>query len=225
MPRGSAERTSARRDEILNACAKIADRMTTEPLSIAEIASATSFGRTSIYNYFRTREEIILALLERQYDAWTADLGKIRSEPQVHDLETFLEALAASLGERRLLLKILNMNLFQVEESCRLEALTSFKAAYGRSLEAVKECLEIYWPDSDEAERTAFVLVFFPFMHGLYPYSTVTDKQAQAMEEAGVVYSVRTVPELALAFLRRYFGLDPALISNESKTWRGEASG
>ncbi|MBD5560682.1 MAG: TetR/AcrR family transcriptional regulator [Clostridia bacterium] len=210
MPRGSAERTQARRDEILDACAGITDRMTTEQLSIADIASETSFGRTSIYNYFKTREEIILALLARQYEEWADDIEELDTDPAVHDLQSFAAAFADTLAKRRLLLKLLNMNLFQVEESCRPESLRDFKASLGRSQTAVKRCLEKYWTDSSEDDRTAFIWAFYPFMHGLYSYANITDKQAVAMDAAGVAYAHRTAPEITLAFLQRYFGLLPA---------------
>lgn len=207
MPRGSEERTKARRTEILNACAEIADRMTTEPLSIADIASATSFGRTSIYNYFKTREEIILALLQQQYEEWTEALNAIRDSTEIADLDEFLQALADSLDERRLMLKLINMNLFQVEERCRPEALRDFKGTYALSQEAVRGCLVKYWSGSSAEQRADFVWLFYPFLHGLHPYTTVSAKQARAMEEVGLSYDAPSVSELVLRFLRRYFGL------------------
>ena len=65
MPAASAERTNARKEEIVNACEKLYQTMSFKDITLKEIGKETSFSRTSIYNYFQTKEEIFLALLKR----------------------------------------------------------------------------------------------------------------------------------------------------------------
>ena len=67
MPRGSEALTNARKEEIVDACERLYATMDFRDVTIREIGKATSFTRTSIYNYFETREEIFLALLQREY--------------------------------------------------------------------------------------------------------------------------------------------------------------
>ncbi len=74
MPKGSQERTNARREEIINACEALYQTMSFKEITIKEIGKITSFTRTSIYNYFQTKEEIFLALLKREYNSWIATL-------------------------------------------------------------------------------------------------------------------------------------------------------
>ncbi len=74
MPKGSEELTNARKEEIINACASLYETMGFKDITIRDIGAKTSFTRTSIYNYFQTKEEIFLALLQREYEAWTLDL-------------------------------------------------------------------------------------------------------------------------------------------------------
>ena len=74
MPKGSEELTNARKDEIINACAALYETMSFREITLKEIGRQTSFTRTSIYNYFQTKEEIFLALLQREYEAWISDL-------------------------------------------------------------------------------------------------------------------------------------------------------
>ena len=50
MSRGSATLTLARREEIIQACAKLNETMSFKEITIKEIGAATSFTRTSIYN-------------------------------------------------------------------------------------------------------------------------------------------------------------------------------
>ena len=77
MPKGSVELTNARKEEIVNACAALYETMGFKDITIRDIGAKTSFTRTSIYNYFQTKEEIFLALLQREHEAWIADLEAI----------------------------------------------------------------------------------------------------------------------------------------------------
>ena len=70
MPKGSKELTASRKEEIITACEELYKTMSFKEITIKEIGNATSFTRTSIYNYFQTKEEIFLALLQREYERW-----------------------------------------------------------------------------------------------------------------------------------------------------------
>ena len=74
MPRGSEELTNARKEEIINACASLYETMSFRDITIRDIGEKTSFTRTSIYNYFQTKEEIFLALLKREHEMWSGSL-------------------------------------------------------------------------------------------------------------------------------------------------------
>lgn len=185
MPARSEERTNARKEEIINACEMLYQTMNFKDITIKEIGNVTSFSRTSIYNYFETKEEIFLALLKREYDAWILDLHKIVEEHESMDDEQIASAIAKSLDQRHQLLKILSMNHYDLEENSRIEMLIEFKVSYGNSLRAVMGILAKFRPDMDIEKRQEFVYAFFPFMFGIYPYTVVTKKQKKAMKEAG----------------------------------------
>ena len=105
MPRGSSEISSERRKEIIDACEKLYQSMSFKDITIIEIGKETSFTRTSIYNYFNTKEEIFLALLQREYEFWIQDLEKIISDNESLSKENFADLLAKSLENRLQLLK------------------------------------------------------------------------------------------------------------------------
>ncbi len=197
MPKGSKELTNRRRDEIVSACATLYETMNFRDITLKEIGSATSFTRTSIYNYFETKEEIFLALLQREYECWVADLTELTETREALSADELARELARSLEKRERLLKLMSMNHYDMEANSRPEALTAFKRAYGASLRAVEGCLEKFRPAMTAQERQGFLYVFFPFVYGIYPYSVVTDKQRQAMEEAGVPFAYHSIFDLA----------------------------
>jgi AcrR family transcriptional regulator len=208
MPRGSAELTNARREEIISACEKLYQTMSFREITLRDIARATSFTRTSIYNYFQTKEEIFLALMQKEYERWVASLDALANDDTAMRVEAFADALARTLEERGMLLKLLSMNHFDMEENSRPECLRDFKVAYGASIEAVRRCLVKFFPDMNDKACQDFLYAFFPFLYGLYPYTTVSEKQRRAMAEAGLDFVYMSVYDMAsscvMALLKQY---------------------
>lgn len=206
MPAGSIERTNARKEEIINACERLYETMSFKEITIKEIGNATSFTRTSIYNYFQTKEEIFLALFAREYSLWTDEMKKICSTHTMLSKDEFAQALAHSLEERQTLLKLLAMNLYDMEENSRMERLVEFKSVYGRAIEQLGECLGQFFPDMTEQDRSRFVFSFLPFMFGIYPYAVVTPKQKEAMERADVKYIYMSIYDLIYMQVSKLLG-------------------
>lgn len=203
MPKGSPELTNARREEIIDACEELYKTMSFKEITIKEIGNVTSFTRTSIYNYFQTKEEIFLALLKREYELWIAYLQKSMEQHERMSKDELAAMLAHSLEERAQLLKILSMNHYDMETGSRPEHLTAFKVVYGESIRTVIECLNKYLPEMTASEKQDFIYIFFPFMFGIYPYTFVTEKQRAAMEEADTNYVFMTIYEITFNCVSR----------------------
>ena len=196
MPKGSPERTAARKEEIISACEKLYQTMSFKDITLKEIGSETSFSRPTIYNYFQTKEEIFLALYEREYNRWNIELTDILENNDTLTKEQIAERIASSIANRQQLLKLLSMNNYDMEANSRLELLTSFKVAYGESMKNVCRILTKFCPEKSVQEIQDFIYVFFPFMFGIYPYTAVTDKQRDAMKQANVDYVYQSIFEI-----------------------------
>lgn len=183
MPKGSPELTRARKEEIINACAELYETMNFKDVTLKEVGKKTPFSRTLIYYYFHTKEEIFLALLQKEYEAWIQDLNSIRQSHQKMSVEQFAEELAHSLERRDRLLKLMSMNHYDMESNSRMENLVAFKKVYGNSMRTVDGCLEKFFPHMTADDRQGFIYAFFPFLFGVYPYTVVTNKQKEAMEQ------------------------------------------
>lgn len=186
-----------RREEIINACEELYKKENFKDITIKQIGEKTTFSRTSIYNYFQTKEEIFLALFQREYEKWIEDLNKIYEENEKLIIEELANKLAHTIEKRPTLLKLLAMNLYDMEGNSKMEALVEFKQAYGDSIKAVKRCLDKFVTNMNEEEKTNFIFSFFPFMYGIYPYAVVTTKQKEAMEKADVPFKKLTIYEIA----------------------------
>ena len=207
MAKGSPALTRARREEIVGACAKLYETMSFKDITIKEIAAFTSFTRPSIYNYFQTKEEIFLALLQQEYEAWREDLDALRPEGGGAPEAEFAEGISRTLARRERMLKLLSMNLNDMEENSRLEALTAFKAAYGSAAHALRGCLARFCPELGEQARREFLAAYLPLVYGIYPYAAVTDKQKAAMERAGVAFEARSIYDISYLGAKKLLGV------------------
>ena len=203
MPKGSPELTEARRTEIMEACKGLYEQMTFKEVNLKEIGKVTSFTRTSIYNYFESKEEIFLAIFEDEYLKWMQDLQEIIDDGKILPREKLAKKLAETLGRRKLMLKLLSVNLYDMEENSRMECLVRFKKAYGRSRDVLAELIKKNYPGIKKKELDEFIFTFLPFLHGVHPYAFATEKQLEGMKEAKVRYNDTTIEKLVYTGLMK----------------------
>ncbi|MDE6733727.1 MAG: TetR/AcrR family transcriptional regulator [Oscillospiraceae bacterium] len=210
MPIRSPELNAQRREQIMAACLALYGKKSFREIAMRDIAEATTFSRPSIYNYFETKEEIFLALSQREYEQWTADLNEIVQQNEALDIAGFADAAAKTVERRILLLKLLSMNMYDMEENSRAERLTEFKTVYGASMDALSNGLKKFFPDMTETQRGDFLMCFMAFMYGIYPYAFVTDKQNEAMKNAGMSFQPLTVYEMTYNMIVRLLSSNKA---------------
>lgn len=205
MPRVSPEHKTGRRDEILNACEELYKTMGFRDITLKEIGAFTSFSRPSIYNYFRTKEEIFLGLLTREYELWSADIQAVSENNEVLSAEELSSGIAETLVKRENLLKISAMNLYEIEDNSSLERLEEFKISFREALDAVCQCVEKFLPERAEEKMQLIQYGFFPFIYGIYPYTNPTEKQKLAMKNADVEFKTIAVYDMVYRFLCQLF--------------------
>ncbi len=192
----SKEIVDMRKEEIINACEKLYENNSFKDITIKSIGEETTFSRTSIYNYFQTKEEIFLALLKREYERWIDDLNEMYEQNSEMTKEAFADKLANTVAKRKNLLKLLSMNMYDMEENSRMEELIEFKRAYGNAIKMVRKCVDKFFGKMSNEEKEEFVCLFFPLMYGIYPYAEVTEKQIQAMTSADVPFKYLSIYDI-----------------------------
>lgn len=190
MPKISREESLARRGQVIDACAELYRTRGYHDITMAQIAEGVTFGRANIYNYFQNKDEVFLALLQREHELWAADLSALEQvvvhDPSAFDDAALAQALAASLEPRTAMLKLLATSIFDMEQFSRHERLVELKQAYKDVLAALRSLLRAAKPSWDEARADRFAFSFMPFLHGVFPYAFHSDKQLAAMREVGV---------------------------------------
>lgn len=198
MPKITEEEAAARRTEIIDACEELYQSESYRDITMTQVGEIVSFGRANVYNYFQNKDEILLALLQREYERWVADLSALGEGSASLDGDGLADGLAKSVQARTQMLKILAMNLYDIEQNSRLESLVEFKSVYKQAVEALKAVVRSGKPSWSEELIDRFVYGFMPFMHGAYPHAFHSEKQRAAMDAAGVAQ-----PDLSIYSLVR----------------------
>ncbi|MBR2255536.1 MAG: TetR/AcrR family transcriptional regulator [Candidatus Methanomethylophilaceae archaeon] len=196
MPRSTPEHVASRRNEIVDACDRLYSTKGFADITMADIARETTFTRTSIYNYFHTKEEIFLALLQREYDGWADEVDSAVGSTETMSDDELAEFIACSLQKRVQMLRILSMNFYDMEGNSRIGNLVDFKRSYGRTITSVRDLVSKNHREFDERDLDEFTYSFFPFLYGLCPYCEVTDLQMDAMRKAGMEFVPHSVHDL-----------------------------
>ncbi len=199
------EIADARREEIIDACEELYKKLDFKDINIKLIGEQTSFGRTSIYNYFQTKEEIFLALVEREYLEWNDDLAIIYEQNYVLTKREFIGKITDSLLKRKTLLKLISMNMFEMEANSSVESIINFKRAFKQTIALLEICFcKFLKINESRAEEITFT--FLPFLTGVYFYTSITPKQIQAIKETNLQYRFYTEKELIKMGLERILG-------------------
>lgn len=127
---------------------------------------------------------------------WTGDIEKLTDKVGEYSREELALEIAGSLQKRKLLLKLLSVNLYDLEENSRMERLVNFKTAYGNSKKALWKLIRKCYPELKDYAIKDFIKMFLPYLHGIYPYAFATDKQIEAMDRVGIEYEKTTIKEL-----------------------------
>lgn len=188
MIKGTPELIAGRREEIVNACEKLYQTMSFKDITLKEIGNEVPFSRPTIYNYFQTKEEIFLALLGREYERWIIDLEAIYHGNDRLEKKELAAKIAHCLADRPQLLKLIAMNLYEMEANSRLEQLVAFKQTYRRLIETFEKLFEKFLSGMTAAQTQKLLTLFIPFMFGVYPMTNATEKQNEAMKAAGISF-------------------------------------
>ena len=138
----------------------------------------------------------MLALLQREHELWANDLDALTENASGLTDEKLADGLAKSLAAREQMLKLLAMNLYDMEQNSSLEALVQLKVAYGRVINSLHDLIAAAKPDWNEARIKRFTFGFMPFLHGVYPYCFHTEKQTEAMKQVGVAKPGMTIRQM-----------------------------
>ena len=190
------EQVANRQEEIINACYSLYENGKYDDITFGKISEMTSISRPSIYNYYISREEILLDVLEKEYFKWYKNLKNKFNQNIRLNKKDLCELLIKSFDGFDMFLKLLSIQHSIIEKNCSFEKLTQFKMNTQSIMNLLENVVSKTFSRSNPENRTTFVLSIFSVVGNLYEMCNPNDTQIKAMKIANRDYKLPNFKEL-----------------------------
>jgi AcrR family transcriptional regulator len=201
------EQVASRQEEIIAVCDAIYCEKGYEAVHFKAVSKMTTISRPTIYNYYKTKEEIFLDIIKRDFVQWT---GELKTHFEITPKMTKKEIcffLTDSLVKHQKYFELFAVYIQPIEMNSSLEKLTSFKKAMQPFSNVFLEGLDKYFPNSKAEEKRKFLFNFQAAVHGVFPLTHLSKKQIEAMKKINPEYK-------APDFSQKCFDILSLLIAN-----------
>lgn len=189
------EQISNRQNEIIDACHSLFSNGMYDDITFGKISEMTSISRPSIYNYYITREEILLDVLEKEYFKWFENFKNSIDENSRLNKKDLCNLLINSFDGFETFLKLLSIQYSILEKKCSFEKLTQFKM----NTQIIFNFLDIVigktFSRSTPEKRSSFIFMMFSAIGNFYELCTPNDTEIKALKIANRDYKLPNFKE------------------------------
>lgn len=157
----------ARREAILETAATMLGRRQFATITMAEVARRCGLAKGTLYLYFKSKEELFLATLEREITTWFDDLNREIFSRGPLGVETFARMFAADLATREMLMDLLTILHSVLEQNIETEVALRFKQMLRSQVELGGRELEAALPGLPAGTGHRLLLRFHAFVVGM----------------------------------------------------------
>lgn len=180
------EQITNRQEEIINACDELFSNFGYEGVTFKAISEITSFARPSIYNYYKTKDEVLLDLLKREFLHWQKCLIEMMDTTPMMTKEQYSTYLTQLISSHDKLLKLASIMFTIIEKNSSVEKLADSKKEFKKANDTLTASITKYFPAAAAEKKAIFVSAFSAYIFGLYPMSHPSQKQLEANKRAGI---------------------------------------
>ena len=195
------EQVANRQEEIINACYSLYSTGKYDDITFGKISEMTSISRPSIYNYYISREEILLDVLEKEYFKWYENLKNSFDENVRLNKKDLCDLLVNSFDEFTIFLRLLSIQYSIIEKNCSFEKLTQFKMNTQHILKYIETIIGKTFPRSTSISRSTFVLILFSSIGNLYEMCNPNEIEIKAMKVSNRDYKLPEFKELCQEYI------------------------
>jgi TetR/AcrR family transcriptional regulator len=123
----SDQAKTARREQLLEVAAELWAEKNFASITMFEVASRAELAKGTTYLYFQTKEELLLALLERELQAWFLELGAKLSTKKSFTPKEFAQLMTKSLANRQAFTRLVCIQASILEHNIDFERALEFK--------------------------------------------------------------------------------------------------
>lgn len=136
-----------------------------DEVTFGTIARLSELGRTAIYNYYSSKEDIFLDILLEKYEALAERIVNSLSPDK-----SLSDSLSESLLEDRTLLEMISKEQLEIESKASINKLAIYKEERSsRVYEPLCDAFRVRYPAKEDNDIDDFVMMLFSLIHGFYP--------------------------------------------------------
>lgn len=200
----SEEQIQDRIQEIVKAASMIYDAEGYEGLNFTEISEYTKFTRPNIYKYFKTKEEILLLILNQDLKSWIFTLSNSFQINKLYSIQEIGGIWTETLMEHERLIELHAILYTTIEKNVSVDALAEFEKESIANNSAIFDLVTQLFPKAGVDNITNFIYAAFTLAFGLYPMSKLSDLQIEAIKLSGSIYAP---PEFKKTYLASLYQL------------------
>lgn len=200
----SDDQIKERIQEIIAAASSIYDDAGYEALNFNAIAEYTKFTRPSIYRYFKTKDEILLILLQEELKSYTATLIQSFKINKIYSLKEITQIWTDNLERHERLLDLYAILFTTIENNVSREALAAFKKEIAAIQFPLFDIVCQLFPKADHDSIETFIYSQLTLAFGLYPMTKLSNHQKEAIQLSGVDY---TPPDFRKTYMSSLYQL------------------
>ena len=150
--------------------------------NVAEVAEAAGLGKGTVYLYFPSKEEMLLALHERHVTTFFAELMKKLDEPGPLDFDDIFPVTSAHLIRAPGYLALTSRCFGMMDREIPIEAAVAFKARIAAILAVAGAALERHFPALRAGAGISLLLHSYGLIVGLWQLLHPNERFGRAMD-------------------------------------------
>lgn len=161
---------SQRRESILDAAFRLFQQSSFDEISMAHISKEARLAKGTLYLYFKTKEEVFLALEQREFWRWLSWLETEFAGSRPISLEEFAAQFVTSLRKHPELPRLFSILHTVLEQNLSEKTLLNFKLELSAWMKKLAATLSHRLEGFQEAELTLLMARIYAAMVGLYQF-------------------------------------------------------
>jgi AcrR family transcriptional regulator len=184
------EQKIERRQAILAAARVLFERTPYPDISMQQVAGHAALAKGTLYLYFKTKEELFLALLEQELAGWfdemDAWLSGLNDDGQTCTRQDFVARLAGSLAGREIAIRLIVISQAILERNIAYATALSYKQLLHDRMQHTGAKLEACLPFLSSGLGARLILWIYLLIIGVQSAAEPAPLLRQALEEPGL---------------------------------------
>lgn len=177
-----------RRDQVVEAAARLFERDEYEALTMARVADEARVAKGTPYRYFASKEALFLEVLTREIDSWFSELvPRVERAPAAAPFRRLPALVAGSLSSRALLTKLLPLLHAVLERNIDMETALRFKRRLAGTMGPAARAFERHLPGARHGDGFTLLLRMHALTVGLLQTSRPPAAVRAALESDPVL--------------------------------------